>query len=66
MVFNEPYILTKGGGPGTSSITIAVHMYQSGFFKDMMGYASTLAVLIFLISAALAVVQLTAFRSGED
>jgi raffinose/stachyose/melibiose transport system permease protein len=41
-------------------------MYQSGFFKDMMGYASTLAVLIFLISAALAVVQLTAFRSGED
>ena len=66
MVFNEPYILTKGGGPGTSSITIAVHMYQSGFFKDMMGYASTLAVLIFLISAALAVLQLTAFRTGED
>jgi len=66
MVFNEPYILTKGGGPGTSSITIAVHMYQSGFFKDMMGYASTLAVVIFLISAFFALVQLTAFRSGEE
>lgn len=66
LVFNEPYILTKGGGPGTSSMTLAVHMYQSGFFKDMMGYASTIAVVIFLISAALAVVQLTAFRTGED
>ncbi|TXT50877.1 MAG: ABC transporter permease [Spirochaetes bacterium] len=66
MVFNEPYILTRGGGPGTSSTTLAVHMYQSGFFKDMMGYASTLAVIIFLISAALAVVQLTAFKTGED
>jgi raffinose/stachyose/melibiose transport system permease protein len=66
LVFNEPYILTKGGGPGTSSMTLAVHMYQSGFFKDMMGYASTIAVVIFLISAALSIVQLKAFKSGED
>jgi raffinose/stachyose/melibiose transport system permease protein len=66
LVFNEPYILTKGGGPGTSSMTLAVHMYQSGFFKDMMGYASTIAVLIFLLSATFAVLQLTAFKSGED
>jgi len=66
MVFNEPYILTQGGGPGTSSITIAVHMYQSGFFKDMMGYASTLAVVIFLISIVLGILQLAVFKSGED
>lgn len=66
MVFNEPYILTQGGGPGTSSITIAVHMYQSGFFKDMMGYASTLAVVIFLISIILGILQLAVFKSGED
>lgn len=65
-VFNEPYILTKGGGPGTSSITIAVHMYQSGFLKDKMGYASTLAVLIFLITASLAVAQMLLFRTGKE
>jgi raffinose/stachyose/melibiose transport system permease protein len=41
-------------------------MYQSGFFKDMMGYASTLAVVIFVISAFFAVIQLTAFKSGEE
>jgi raffinose/stachyose/melibiose transport system permease protein len=66
LVFNEPYILTRGGGPGTSSMTLAVYMYQSGFFLDMMGYASSIAVLIFLISAVLALIQLTVFRSGED
>ncbi|MCS7460579.1 sugar ABC transporter permease [Paenibacillus doosanensis] len=65
MVFNEPFIITKGGGPGTSSITIAVHMYQSGFFKDNMGYASTIAMVMFLITAVLALVQTVLFRTGK-
>ncbi|SKC76273.1 carbohydrate ABC transporter permease [Maledivibacter halophilus] len=66
LVFNEPYILTKGGGPGTSSITLAVHMYQSGFFKDNMGYASALAIIIFAITALLALVQIYSFRTGKE
>ncbi|HHY14894.1 MAG TPA: sugar ABC transporter permease [Firmicutes bacterium] len=66
LVFNEPYILTKGGGPGTSSITLAVHMYLSGFFRDNMGYASTLAVLIFLITASLGAVQTVLFGTGKE
>ncbi|SCY66263.1 carbohydrate ABC transporter permease [Alkaliphilus peptidifermentans] len=66
LVFNEPYILTKGGGPGTSSITMAVHMYQSGFFRDRMGYASALAIIIFAITAILAVIQLQLFKSGKE
>lgn len=63
-VFNEPYILAKGGGPGTSSMTLAVHMYQSAFVRDQMGYASTVAVVIFVICAALAAIQL--FALGGD
>jgi len=66
LVFNEPYILTKGGGPGTSSTTLAVHMYQSGFFRDNMGYASALAIIIFLITALLALVQIYSFRTGKE
>lgn len=66
LVFSEPYILTKGGGPGISSITMAVHMYQMGFFKDKMGYASTLAVLIFLITAILAIIQIKLSKTGKD
>jgi len=60
-VFNEPYILAKGGGPGTSSMTLAVHMYQSAFVRDRMGYASTVAVLIFIITATLSIIQTCAF-----
>ena len=66
LVFNEPYILTKGGGPGTSSITMAVHMYQAGFKRDEMGYGSTIAVVIFVISAILAAIQMFGFKSGKE
>jgi raffinose/stachyose/melibiose transport system permease protein len=65
MVFSEPYILTNGGGPGSSSMTMVLDMYQSGFFKDMMGYAATLAVVIFLVSIFFAVAQMITFRTGE-
>jgi raffinose/stachyose/melibiose transport system permease protein len=65
LVFNEPYILTNGG-PGFSSMTMSVHMYQVGFFKDNMGYASTLAVIIFLLTAILALIQIRISRTGRD
>ncbi len=65
LVFNEPYILTNGG-PGISSMTMAVHMYQTGFFKDRMGYASTIAISIFLLSAILAIVQIRLSHTGKD
>ncbi|WP_078433827.1 carbohydrate ABC transporter permease [Metabacillus halosaccharovorans] len=65
LVFNEPYILTNGG-PGNSSITLAVHMYQTGFIKDDMGYASTLATLIFLLSAAFALIQIKVSKTGKE
>lgn len=64
-VFNEPYILTKGGGPGTSSMTLAVHMYQSGFVRDKMGYAAAIAVLIFVICALLSSLQII-FLGGDN
>lgn len=64
LVFSEPYILAKGGGPGTSSMTLAVHMYQSGFFRDNMGYASCIAIVMFLITATLALFQVKMFNTG--
>ncbi|AST91116.1 ABC transporter permease [Sutcliffiella cohnii] len=65
LVFNEPYILTNGG-PGFSSITMAVHMYQEGFVKDNMGYASTLAIVIFILTAILALIQIRLSGTGKD
>jgi raffinose/stachyose/melibiose transport system permease protein len=65
LVFNEPYILTNGG-PGFSSMVMSVHMYQTGFVKDNMGYASTLAVIIFILTAVLALIQIKLSRTGKD
>lgn len=66
-VFNEPYILT-GGGPGTATMVLSLHMYQTGFVKNNMGYASTIAMLIFLITAVLSTVQFFSFGAdkGEE
>lgn len=65
LVFNEPYILTNGG-PGTSSITMSLHMYQEGFVKDNMGLASTIAFIIFIITAVLALIQIKLSGTGKD
>jgi raffinose/stachyose/melibiose transport system permease protein len=64
LVFNDVYILTKGG-PGNSSVTLAVYMYNMAFTQDRMGYASTIAILMLLICLTLAVVQKKGLRSGE-
>ncbi|MDO5733041.1 MAG: sugar ABC transporter permease [Eubacteriales bacterium] len=66
LVFSEPFILTKGGGPGISSITIAVHMYEEGFVKDNMGYASALAALIFVITAVVSLIQVIVSKTGKE
>ena len=65
LVFNEPYILT-GGGPGTSSTTLSVYMYQMGFFRDKMGYASTIAITIFMLTAIFALIQIKISRTGKE
>lgn len=63
-VFNEPYILT-GGGPGTATMVLSLHMYQTGFVKNNLGYASTIAMLIFIITAILSSVQFASFGTEK-
>ena len=63
-VFNEPYILT-GGGPGTATMVLSLHMYQTGFVKNNMGYASTIAMLNFIITAILSSVQFASFGTEK-
>jgi len=64
-VFNEPYILTRGG-PGNTTQVLATYMYNQGFFQNQMGYASAIASVIFVITLLLSIVQLVSFRSGKD
>lgn len=47
--FNQPFVLTAGGGPGTSSITPVMYLYNEAFLSSKMGYASAIGVIVFVI-----------------
>ncbi len=48
--FAVPYILTNGGdGPGRSLLFLATYIYQSAFDYWNMGYASALALVLFVL-----------------
>jgi multiple sugar transport system permease protein len=55
-VFESPFILTTGG-PGDASRTVVMYIYESGFRFFQMGYASTVALSLFLIVVLLTLVQ---------
>lgn len=60
-IFDIVTILT-GGGPGRSSISIVQYIYQQAFNAFDMGYASSLAVILFISLFFLSIVQ---FRVSE-
>ena len=57
LVFNEVQVMTAGG-PNNSSHTLGTWLYKSAFFNDQMGYAAAIAVVIFVITLAAAIIQL--------
>jgi len=60
-VFDSPFILTTGG-PGDASRTVVMYIYESGFRYFQMGYASTIALSLFVIVVILTILQ---FRLGR-
>ncbi|MEO8470264.1 MAG: sugar ABC transporter permease [Chloroflexota bacterium] len=57
LVFNEVQVMT-GGGPNNASHTLGTWLYKSAFFNDKMGYAATIAVVIFVVTLIASSVQL--------
>ena len=55
-VFDSPFILTAGG-PGDASRTVVMYIYESGFRFFQMGYASTIALSLFVIVVLLTLLQ---------
>ncbi len=51
-MFDEIFVLTNGGGPGTSSINFGVYLFNISFGDFKFGYAScvaySMAILVFL------------------
>lgn len=47
-IFTQPYVLTEGG-PNYATYTIMMHIYNHAFKYGEMGYASTMAWILFTI-----------------
>lgn len=47
-VFDEPFVLTKGG-PGNSTLTASLYIYQKGFQNFDFGYAAALSLILSVI-----------------
>lgn len=54
-VFEAPYVLTNGG-PGITTMTPALHIYDQAFNYSRFGYASSIGVAMFAILIVLTVI----------
>lgn len=59
-IFNEPYMLTRGG-PQNSTATVAIWLYNEGIANLKFGYASAIGVVMFVAIFALSMMQLRLF-----
>jgi multiple sugar transport system permease protein len=61
-VFDSIMVLTKGG-PGDSSRSLVIYIYENAFQFFEMGYASAVAITLFVIIVILTLIQ---FRLGRS
>lgn len=55
LVFSHVLVLT-GGGPGTSSMVLALYAYNTSFDKMQLGYGSAVSIAIFILSFGLVLI----------
>jgi multiple sugar transport system permease protein len=55
-VFDIIYMLTLGG-PGTSTLVLVYHIYNTAFLSWDLGYASAIALVLFVLVLAVTVLQ---------
>jgi len=65
-VFERVYVMTNGGGPNNATITIVQLIYSTAFQFGRYGLASAMAVVLFLMAVAVAVVQFRSLRSDVE
>lgn len=65
MAFDQIIALT-GGGPGTSTTTIAVLIYKRGFQGQQFAYQSANSVILFVVVVLISVFQLRFLEKREE
>lgn len=64
-VFQSVYMMT-GGGPADATRVIIYYLWQTAFERVELGYASAIAVLIFVVVLALTLIQWRFFRDRTE
>ena len=65
-IFAEPYVMTRGGGPVNSTLTVVLFMYKEGFRWWNMGFAAAVALVLFLVILAATLLQIRLQRRGLE
>ena len=55
-VFDQPYVMTRGG-PGDSTRTVVMVIYEAAFERLEIGYGSAIALLLFIVILLVTVLQ---------
>ncbi len=59
-------LVTTKGGPGYSTYTPALYMYDTAFQSQQMGYASAIGVILFIIIISLTLISMKASKKVSD
>ncbi|MDV7214579.1 MULTISPECIES: carbohydrate ABC transporter permease [Streptomyces] len=60
------FVSLNNGGPGTSNNLLVQYIYQTGFNRGQIGYASAASFVLMLILMAVAIIQLIVNRRVEN
>ncbi len=64
-IFDQPFILTNGG-PNNGTISMVMLMYQEANVNIRFGYASAVAVVLFVVVAAMTIFQMRLLGAFSD
>jgi ABC-type sugar transport system permease subunit len=65
-LFELPYVLFNGPGPGNSALTIVMYLFNTGFDVGDIGYASAIGWMLALMIAGIAILQLRVTRAAKE
>lgn len=64
-VFGLVHTMT-GGGPGTSTLTLVISLYQTAFKQYNLGYASVISVLLLIFVLVISAILKLIFNSNDE
>jgi ABC-type sugar transport system permease subunit len=65
-LFELPYVLLQGPGPGYRALTIVMYLYAAAFERGDLGYSAAIGWLLVLLIGSVAFAQLRLLRAFDE